>query len=151
VEILPAMTTIQRGTLPLVIIIHQTACHSYFTVPMKDHRVLRIASMDTLITLYFSLGLLDTSYFDMGSMECLANQLVELSIKTRKHAEQFRFPFISITCSGHQTSMSSLIRSKVERIMHKQKALRSVLRKATRRSTSTKRRKTVRPKRHRGH
>lgn len=145
-EILPVLTIIQRGKMPLVFIIHQNACHSYFTVPMKDRQVLRIASIDTLITLYFSLGLLDTDYFEMESMECLANQLVELSIKTRKHAEQFRFPFISITCAGHQTSMASLIRAKVERILRKKKELRSILSRATSKATSkpsSRRRKTI--------
>lgn len=130
VEILPSFTVIERGTVPLVLIIHQTACHAYVTVPLHDEtrRALRIASMDTLITLYFSLGLVHSSYFEMGSMECVANQLVELSMKTRKHADQFRFPFLSITCAGHQTSMSSLIRSKVERMMRKRTQLRSVMR-----------------------
>lgn len=136
VDLLPSLTIVQRGKSPLVLLIHESACHSYLTVPMKDNQYLRIASMDTLITLYFSMGLLNTAYFNMGSMECLANQLVELSVKTRKHPDRFSFPFISITCAGHQTSMSSLIRAKVERILKKKKALQSVMQA---RSTTTRR------------
>ena len=83
--------------------------------------------MDTLITLYFGLGLLDSSFFDMGSMECLANKLVEISIKARRSADKFPFPFISIKCAGHQVSLPSLIREKVRRITLKKKQLKAAL------------------------
>ena len=83
--------------------------------------------MDTLITLYFSLGLIDSSFFDMGSMECLANQLVEINIKARANPDDFSFPFISIKCVGKQTSLPSLIRAKVKRLTNKKLELRNLL------------------------
>jgi hypothetical protein len=83
--------------------------------------------MDTLITLYFSLGLIKSSFFDMGAMECLANQLVHININARNKPEQFIFPFISITCSGHQTSLPSLIRAKVQRITQKKNRLKQLI------------------------
>jgi hypothetical protein len=52
-------------------------------------------------------------------MECLANQIVQLSIKARQQSDRFLFPFVSVSCSGHQTTLPSLIRSKVERIRMK--------------------------------
>jgi hypothetical protein len=110
-----------------VFIIDQTACHSYFNVPVNNSQVLKIASMDTLITLYFSLGLIDSSFFDMGSMECLANQLVEINIKARANPDDFSFPFISIKCVGKQTSLPSLIRAKVKRLTNKKLELRNLL------------------------
>jgi hypothetical protein len=63
----------------------------------------------------------------MGSMECLANKLVEISIKARRTVNKFPFPFISIKCVGHQTSLPSLIREKVRRITLKKKQLKATL------------------------
>jgi hypothetical protein len=127
VDILPSMKVISQGTNAVVFIIDQTACHSYFHISISDGKILRIASMDTLITLYFSLGLLKTSFFDISSMECLANHLVEISMKARNHPEDFAFPFISIQCVGHQTTLPSLIRAKVKRLTNKKNNLKQIL------------------------
>jgi hypothetical protein len=128
VDIIPALKIVSQGSKALVIIVDQTACHAYLNVPLRGiGKIIRIASLDTLITLYFGLGLLDSSFFDMGSMECLANKLVELSIKARRDADKFPFPFISIKCAGHQTSLPSLIREKVRRITLKKKQLKEAL------------------------
>jgi hypothetical protein len=135
VDLLPTMKVVTQGEKALVFIIDQTACHSYFNIPINDGKIMRIASMDTLITLYFSLGLLDTKYFDMGSMECLANKLVDISIKARNNPDGFIFPFISVKCAGHQTSLPSLIRSKVKRITQKKQAIRALMTNSLKRKT----------------
>lgn len=127
VDLLPSMKVIVQANKPLVFVIDQSACHSYFNIPINDGKIMRIASMDTLITLYFSLGLLDTKYLDMGSMECLANELVNISNKARNEPDKFGFPFISIKCAGHQTSLPSLIRSKVRRVTQKKQQLKELL------------------------
>ena len=153
-ELLPTMTVLYQNKIPLLFIIHQSACHSYFQLPFasssftsssssfdydsydsskkmrkrgKMQHTLQIASMDTLITLYFSLALLDSKYLDMGSMECLANHMLELSIKMRTHPKRSPFPFISLNCSGHQKSLPSLIREKVHRITERKKKLKTVM------------------------
>jgi hypothetical protein len=124
-----------------VFVIDQTACHSYFNVPMADDKIIRIASLDTLITLFFSLGLLDTKFYDMGSMECLANKLVQLSVDSRQRPDDFPFPFVSIKCAGHQVSLPSLIRAKVKRITQKKEQLKALM--ANKKGT-TARRKSLR-------
>jgi hypothetical protein len=128
-ELLPTLTILYQDGLPIVFIIHQTACHSYFQLPMRHskHHTLRIASIDTLITLYFSLGLMNSKYLDMGSMDCLANNLIELSNQMRSRPDNSPFPFISINCSGHQTSITSLIRAKVKRMTERKAHLKKVL------------------------
>ncbi len=63
----------------------------------------------------------------MGSLECLANHLVQISVKARRNSEKFIFPFISIKCAGHQTSLPSLIRAKVRRITSKKQELKKLL------------------------
>jgi len=143
VDLIPSMKVITHGKKSLVFIIDQTACHSYFNIPIADNKIMRIASMDTLITLYFGLGLIDSNFYDMGSMECLANNLVKISIDSRKDGgDNFAFPFVSIKCAGHQTSLPSLIRAKVKRITQKKLELTNILKNKTKY-----RRKTVRNRR----
>jgi hypothetical protein len=142
VDLIPSMKVITHEKKSLVFIIDQTACHSYFNIPLADSKVMRIASMDTLITLYFGLGLIDSNFYDMGSMECLANNLVKTSIESRKNGgDDFAFPFVSIKCAGHQTSLPSLIRAKVKRITQKKLELTNILK-----NKPKYRRKTVRNK-----
>ena len=88
-----------------------------------------IASMDTLITLYFSLGFVSTSFFDKGAMSCLANELVQISIQSRRMPpDQMIFPFVSLRCVGYQTSLPSLIKAKLKRMTpQKKQDLRDVL------------------------
>lgn len=147
-EILPTLTVLYQGKTPILYAIHQTACHSYFQLPMYEsskhqphqphqHRprprptlsehVLRIASIDTLITLYFSLSLLNDIHLTMGSMECLANHLIQLSTQMRTRPEHSPFPFISLNCMGHQTSLPSLIRAKVRRMTERKTKLKLVM------------------------
>ena len=135
VVLLPSMKIIVRSKQPLVFIIHQTACHSYVSFPMDRHRKLLIASMDTLITLYFSLGLIRSAYFDMGSMECVANHVVQLSVLSRNRMGG-PFPFISINCKGHQSSITSLIRKRIQRLTHSKKHIKELLTERTKRATT---------------
>jgi hypothetical protein len=127
VDLIPTMKVVSYGNKSLVFVIDQTACHSYFNVPMSEDKIIRVASLDTLITLFFSLGLLDTKFYDMGSMECLANKLVQLSVDSRRRPDDFPFPFISIKCAGHQVSLPSLIRAKVKRITQKKEQLKALM------------------------
>jgi hypothetical protein len=148
IDLIPSMKVVSQGNKSLVFIIDQAACHSYFNIPVTRDSVMRIASMDTLITLYFSLGLVDSKFFDMGSMECLANKLVEISLKARNNPDNFPLPFISIKCSGHQTSLPSLIREKVKRITQKKQQIKQLLAKPnTNKGNRMNRRNTVRTNR----
>lgn len=126
VGIIPSMKIIcnkSNKVNNLVFIIDSSACHAFFNINVNDN-MMKIASIDTLISLYFSLGLIDSHFMDIGAMECLANQLVELSIETRRNHKAFKFPFISIKCKGHQPSLPSLIRDKVKRIKNKNRLVK---------------------------
>ncbi len=115
-DLVPNMVIITRGDYPILALIEQTACHAYYTVPLKYGTSLRIATLDTLITLYFALGLLKYRFIDLGALECLAQELVELSYRARNSPDTFPFEFISLECTGHQKRLASLIREKVQRI-----------------------------------
>ena len=117
-DMVPYFTMIKQGKRILACIIEYSACHSYITVSSANSKI-KVASLDTLITLYFSLGLIKSHLFKIGSMECMASKLVEISIKTRKKYGIISLPFVSIECEGHQKTLPSLIREKVSRITQK--------------------------------
>ena len=127
-DMIPYFTMIKYKKQIIVCIIEYSACHSYVSME-SDHGILKIASLDTLISLYFSLGLLHTRLFNIGSMECMAVKLVEISMKSRKQHNSFVFPFVSVRCSGHQSSLPSLIRAKVNRITKKKNTVNRTFRK----------------------
>jgi len=125
-DIIPSMNIVVQGKHALVFLVHSSACHSFLNIPFKDSTIytgqmMRVATMDTLISLYFSMGFIKTKFFDMNSISCLANQLVHLNIMRRDKGEDHRLPFVSLKCAGHQTSLPSLIRAKVERITAKKR------------------------------
>ena len=114
-DLIPQMRIFMRRDQPFLILLEQTACHSYYEVPVKGG-TLRVGTLDTLITLFFSLGLLKFKFATLKSMECLAKELVEISYRARANPAQFPFAFISLRCDGKQSSLPSLIREKVKRI-----------------------------------
>lgn len=127
-DMVPKINILSYGKHGLVYMIQQSACHSYINIPLKQQsNMMRIASMDTLIALYFSMALMQSIYFDVRSLECVANQIIQLSIHSRKHMDQFKLPFVSILCSGHQTSFPSLIRAKVKRLLTKRKQVEKLM------------------------
>ena len=115
-DLIPEMSVFSRNGVPFLILMNQSACHSYYTVPLRFSQQLRVATLDTLITLYFSLALLKYRFLSLGSLECLAQELVQISYRARGKPDAFPFSFISLSCAGHQTGLPSLIRAKVRRI-----------------------------------
>jgi hypothetical protein len=114
-DLIPQMAILTRNKYPVLVLVSQSACHSFYTVPLRYENNIRIATLDTLITLYFSMSLLKYKYMDLASLECLAQELVEISYRSRDKPEIFPFPFISMECSGNQKRLASLIREKVKR------------------------------------
>ena len=126
-EFFPRMTLIKAGGGAGRIIcgiIQETACHGYNTLELNSGKMLRIGSFDTLITLYLSLTFQKKleSMFD-NSILCMVSQVIELQHLYRGLKKPI-FPFITITCSGHQKQLSSLLREKVKRIREARGATR---------------------------
>jgi hypothetical protein len=118
-DLIPNMSIFLRKDIPFLVILSESACHSYYNIPVKANNYLRAATMDTLVTLFFGLALLNYKFMSLKALECLANELVEISYRARAKPDHFPFPFISLLCSGHQKGLPSLIREKVKRIKKK--------------------------------
>ena len=118
-DLIPSMTIFLRQNTPFLIILSESACHSYYNIPIRENRYLRVATIDTLITVFFGLALLKYKFMNLNALECLANELVEISYRARNKPDLFPFPYVSLICSGHQKGLPSLIREKVQRIKKK--------------------------------
>ena len=139
-EFIPFLLGIVNNGKIVALIVKQTACHSYNTLSYgksdevfnnSHENALLVASLDTLISLYFSLsyirgleGLVKVPF------NCMANKLVEISLATRDNLQPGAFPMFPLTCSGHQTTKESLLLAKKMRVKewkkkHKTKKNRS--------------------------
>jgi hypothetical protein len=124
-DIVPACMCIYLDDTLIAIIVDEDACYSYNKISLQDgERELLITSLDTTIRLFYQLSLLRgfPSIAEV-SIHCVAQNLVDISMKIRNGAIQSAFPLFSIECSGHQHTRSSLLR---------QKHLRAKLRRLTR-------------------
>jgi hypothetical protein len=126
-DVMPTSYVAMINSTPSVVIIEESACHSYYTLPLPFTETLRIASLDTLVTLYFSLALMEAKMEGFGALQCVAQELVEISFRARSKPDAFPFPFISLKCSGYQTTMASLVREKIKRIATVKQRLREAL------------------------
>jgi hypothetical protein len=118
-DFIPEMRLISYFGKPALLLVNETACHSYNTLELKSGKYLKIASLDTIITLYLSIMLRGAKQLNglfPTSTLCMAQQAIELSTFMRRHPDESKFPFISLSCSGHQKGLPSLLREKVARI-----------------------------------
>jgi hypothetical protein len=127
-DMFPEMFGLQiNGKLGLLIV-QEHFCHSYNTVSVPKKRELRITSLDSAITLYYSLSYLrGLEGLVPKSFQCFADALVDLSIQLRDEGKASKFPLFVVSCHGHQPTKPSLLREKVKRIekMKKTKKLSS--------------------------
>ena len=122
-DMLPELLIIYKGSRAGVLLIQESACHSYYNYVLRTGENLRIASVDTLVTLYFALGIRGMRVKNAGNegefltaFESLARQVVRLARDARKNPDAFPFPFLSLECEGEQKSFESLIKEKAERM-----------------------------------
>ena len=141
-EILPERVVLLYKNRPLVMIVQETACHAYNIIALKEGRNLHIGTLETLITLYYSLDIFsewsaDKKYLQY-SLLCLTQKLVEMVSAFHRLGPQSPFPVFSIECSGYQKGYATLLREKFSRI-RREKKKRSTLKASTKSSAKTRR------------
>jgi len=112
-DVVPSSVIVYSGKTVVAVLVEERACYSYNKIPIQIGRELFIASLDTAIRLFYQLNLL--SEFPSvveTSLHCVAQNLVDISIKIRSGTIQSQFPLFSIECTGHQQTKGSLIRAK---------------------------------------
>lgn len=122
-DMLPEMLVLYKGSRAGVLLIQESACHSYYNFVLDTGENLRIASVDTLATLYFALGIRgmgakragDEAAF-LAAFGSLARQVVRITRDARENPGRFPFPYIALECEGEQKSFESLIKEKARRM-----------------------------------
>jgi hypothetical protein len=116
-EFIPFLLGLVQNGKIIAVLVEISACHSYNTILIHNNKMLRIASLDSLIALYFSLSYvkgLESSI--KTSYSCLANRLSMLSNATRDNGKTGKFDAFPLTCTGHQPSKESLMVAKRLRV-----------------------------------
>ena len=112
-DIVPACVALYKGSILVAIVVEESACYAYNTISLQDGRQLMVASLDTAIRLFYQLGLLrDFPAVAETSIHCVAQNLVDVSMKILSGAVQSAFPLFTIECRGHQLTKGSLLRAK---------------------------------------
>lgn len=116
-ELVPEMFGLSYKGHVIFLVAQERFCHAYNVVKLGKGKELKLAALDTAITLFYTLTFVrGLEGFVPKSLHCFANDLVEISRKTRDMGKSGVFPFFTVTCQGHQPSKQTLIREKVKRI-----------------------------------
>ncbi len=124
-DIVPPIAVCKAGNTFLCALVGEGACISYNTLDIVEDIQLRVASLDSLIYLYYLLSYVSKLDGILPQTAlCFASKLTQISIHTRDRDSTGKYPAFAITCSGHQTSKQSLIRERFERIRSKKRFTR---------------------------
>jgi hypothetical protein len=116
-ELVPEMYGLSQNGRIIFLVAQERFCHAYNTVKVGKGKELKIAALDTAITMFYTLTFVrGLEGFVPKSLHCFANELVEISRKTRDVGKAGVFPFFPVTCQGHQPSKPTLLREKAKRI-----------------------------------
>lgn len=140
-ELLPERVVLRYKNMPLLMIVQEVACHSYNVIPLKEGRKLHIGTLETLLTLYFSLDMFsdgNEKKYIQYSLLCLTQKLVEMTNAFHRLGDSSSLPKFSIECSGYQKGYATLLREKFARIK-KEKKKQSTMKKNSSHKSQTRR------------
>jgi len=140
-ELVPERVIVSYREMPFVEILQEVACHSFTNLKLSDNRKLRVASLETMLTFYYSLTMFtDDEKVLQFYMTCLTQKLVELDEELHKLGGAGPIPSFSIECSGYQKGYATLLKEKFARIAKAKQKQRFQSFKQKRRSNRTTRR-----------
>jgi hypothetical protein len=121
-EIVPERVILSYHKMPFVEILQEIACHSYNPLSIGDGKVLNVATLETMITFYYSLMMFtkDEKVLQFY-MTCLCQKLVEMSEVLHRKGGVGPIPAFSIQCTGYQKGYATLLKEKFERIAREKK------------------------------
>jgi hypothetical protein len=135
-ELIPERVVLSYRNMPLVMILQESACHSFVPVDLRDKRVLYLGSLDTLLTLYLAFDIFKQEEETLQFLlSCLCSKLIELSSFFRSQKDIPPFP---IDCTGYQKGYTTLLKEKYSRIQRQKKKRATVKRQLTVKNTTRK-------------
>lgn len=112
-EIVPEHYEIAVGKLPVAFIYKPVACHSYNVVQAGKRRV-RIASTDTMLSLYLAMIYTDKPYYDVARILCMCKHLYDIQQHNRLKQTGLLRRF-GLTCYGKQETLDDIKAAKAEK------------------------------------
>jgi hypothetical protein len=115
-EIVPEHVEIRYNDRPLAFLIEEAGCHAYLNFPLKDGRSIAIASLDTLITIYYSLAIFTKKLKELiPGINYKIAQFVKLAEENRRQKDP-KIPAFPLSCRGYQKGFPTLLREKAARV-----------------------------------
>ena len=116
-EIVPEHYEIRAGKhndgKPVAFIYNPVACHSYNVTQVGKRRV-RIASTDTMLSLYLAMIYTDKPYYDVTRILCMCKCLYDIQQRNRLKQTGLLRRF-GITCYGKQETLDDIKATKAEK------------------------------------
>ena len=115
-EVAPEHIEVKYMDVPVALLVQEAACHSYLNFPLADGRSVAVASLDTLITIYYSLSIFTTAARAyIPNIQQQIRTLIVLAERNRI-AKNPNIPSFPLSCHGYQKGFSTLLREKMERV-----------------------------------
>jgi hypothetical protein len=115
-EIVSEHIEIRYNNVPVALLLQETACHAYLNFPLKDGRMAAIASLDTLITTYYSISIFTKrARMLIPGIDSKISTFIMLDEENRKLTNP-KIPAFPINCIGYQKGWSTLLREKMVRL-----------------------------------
>ena len=112
-EIVPEHYEIAVGKMSIAFIYKPVACHSYNVVQAGKRRV-RVASTDTMLSLYLAMLYTDKPYYDVARIRCMCKQLHDLQQRNRLKQTGLLQRY-GATCYGKQETLDDIKAGKAEK------------------------------------
>lgn len=114
-EVAPEHIEVKYMDVPVALLVQEAACHSYLNFPLADGRSVAVASLDSLITIYYSLSIFTKRARQLiPGIDSKIVEFVKLVEQNRRYKDP-NIPSFPISCRGYQKSFATLLREKTER------------------------------------
>tara|TARA_Y100000992_G_C21271817_1_gene497360 strand:+ start:250 stop:1656 length:1407 start_codon:yes stop_codon:yes gene_type:complete len=105
-EIIPKHYEILIGNDTLVFIYQTIGCHSYNKLKINK-KIIKVATIDTMLSLYLAFRYANRSYYDPDRILCMSNFLYEVQQHNRLKQKGLLKRF-SLDCEGMQATLESI-------------------------------------------
>jgi hypothetical protein len=113
-EIVPEHIEIRIGNECLAFVYSPIACHNYNVIRIGDHKEVKVATIDTILSLYLAFMYIDAPYYYKDRILCMAKFLFEVEQKNRLRQTGLLKRF-NPTCYGTQETMNTIRAMKAEK------------------------------------
>jgi hypothetical protein len=115
-EIVAEHVEIRYKGIPIAFLLEESGCHAYLNFPLRDGRSIAIASLDTLITVYYSLAIFTKKLRELiPGINYKIAEFVKLTEENRRQKNP-KIPAFPLSCRGYQKGFATLLREKAARV-----------------------------------